>query len=152
MSVVGVSVIGDDALEGVNSPCAMSSEVLPSSRTLGAEEDHAPGKNREDAVDSSLARGFGGVSKGVEVVSVPAFSSTGTKRELECLKKKLVRVDGNKWKPQRTYWRTFCGSSVAFTLVGNTWGLRSYTSDGGLSIGPALFGIDDRSLSRSRPW
>jgi len=87
-SAAGISTIGGDALEGVNSPCAMSKEVLPSSRTLGAEENHPPGKNREDAVDSSLARGFGdGVPKDVEVVSAPAFSSTGAKRETEGLKR-----------------------------------------------------------------
>lgn len=58
IAVAGSSVIvspaGDVGLEGVNSPCAISKDVL--SGTF-AVENHPPGKKRDDVVDSILARG-----------------------------------------------------------------------------------------------
>jgi hypothetical protein len=40
----------------MNSPAATSSDVRPSSGTLGEEENHPPGKKREEVVDSNLLR------------------------------------------------------------------------------------------------
>jgi hypothetical protein len=47
----GGTSMGD--LEAVNSPCAISKEVRPCG-LVG--ENHPPGKNSEDVVDSSLLR------------------------------------------------------------------------------------------------
>ncbi|KAG2107099.1 hypothetical protein BD769DRAFT_1366349 [Suillus cothurnatus] len=54
----GMAVVGVFSTEDLltNSPAATSSDVRPSSGTLGEEENHPPGKKREEVVDSSLLR------------------------------------------------------------------------------------------------
>ena len=61
----------------MNSPWAISSDVLPSPTTLGVEENQPPGKNREEAVDSSL---FVGDTFSAVVTSAFAGSSPSSRR------------------------------------------------------------------------
>lgn len=74
---------GEVTFDGMNSPWAISSEVLPSSTTLEAVENQPPGKNREDVVDSSRERVLGEdtVSLVAGPASSPSTSSTGARRE-----------------------------------------------------------------------
>ena len=55
---VTCSAMGDEGLEGVNSPWAMSKDVRPWSTTFEGVESQAPGKNRDDAADSTRGRGI----------------------------------------------------------------------------------------------
>jgi hypothetical protein len=65
----GASLGGWNSVEGLrmNSPDATSSEVLVllASGTVGEDENHPPGKKRDDVVDSSLLRDVAdeGISK-----------------------------------------------------------------------------------------
>jgi len=60
VSDAGESTDDRDSVEGLrmNSPDATSKEVLVrlSSGTVGEDENHPPGKNRDEVVDSSLFR------------------------------------------------------------------------------------------------
>lgn len=64
-----VSTDGRDSVDGlrINSPDATSSEVLVllTSGTVGEDENHPPGKKRDEAADSSLLRDVAeeGISK-----------------------------------------------------------------------------------------
>jgi hypothetical protein len=70
-----------DARTGMNSPAAKSSEARPSCGcTLEEDENHPPGKKRDDVVDSSLVRVVDVAFNGPKVLSVSALSSTGVRR------------------------------------------------------------------------
>jgi hypothetical protein len=72
-----------DGWMGTNSPDATSSDARPCG-SLGDEENHPPGKKRDEVVDSSRVRVVAGevVSNRVvpSVPSVLVISSTGAKR------------------------------------------------------------------------
>jgi hypothetical protein len=96
---VGAGALGDSAFSGdsdglivMNSPAAMSREVRPSCGDLVDDENHPPGKKRDDVVDVSLVRAVSGEDLRVDL-SVPFMlpsSSTGAKRDRVGLEDYLV--------------------------------------------------------------
>jgi len=82
VSDTGDSAEGRDSIDcrWMNSPDATSNEVLvlPSLGTMGEDENHPPGKKRDEVVDSSLLRVWvaEGSSRLVGESSVFAYSST----------------------------------------------------------------------------
>lgn len=111
---VGTETPGTGAGTGMNSPRARSKDVRPSSGDLVPGENHPPGKNRDEAVDSRRVRGGS-----AESVSLALSSFTAVKRGRAALKKRTNLVNRLKALEDRTT-DSRAGSSTELSLCGNT--------------------------------